>query len=399
LNTELDRRDFTKVCSASTLSALTCGLSETLAAETTAPRAAKPSYDCIVLGLGAMGSACLYQLARRGASVLGLEQFDIAHALGSSGGISRQTKVMPYLGGRYEPLIRRANENWQSLEKDSGQKVFHQCGYLQLGKNQQLPSAKATKIELYDESTLPDRFPQFQDLPRGTNGLFDHQGGLLRSELAIASHCHVALKQGAQIRAQEAVTDWSTDEDRVTVTTSRGKYRAKHLVLAAGAWNAKLVPQLRGKLHVTRLSLGWFAPETPAAFSVDKFPIWLHGAYYGFPVLPDFPGFKVAKHWHGDPTDPDKVDRTPNAADEQLVRNYLERHLPSTNGSVLAFKVCMYTHGGPWLGHLPGEKRVTFIAACNGGGFKFSSAYGEALADLATEGKTDLPVEFMALTG
>jgi sarcosine oxidase len=135
LNTELDRRDFTKVGSASTLSALTYGLSETLAAETAAPRAAKPSYDCIVLGLGAMGSACLYQLARRGASVLGLEQFDIAHAVGSSGGISRQTKVMPYLGGRYEPLIRRANENWQSLEKDSGQKVFHQCGYLQLGKS------------------------------------------------------------------------------------------------------------------------------------------------------------------------------------------------------------------------------------------------------------------------
>ena len=267
-----------------------------------------------------MGSACLYQLAKRGASVLGLEQFDIAHALGSSGGISRQTKVMPYLGGRYEPLIRRANENWQTLEK------------------------------------------------------------------------------GAQIRAQEAVTDWSTDENSVAVTTNRGKYRAKHLVLAAGAWNAKLVPQLRGKLHVTRLSLGWFAPETPAAFSVDRFPIWLHGAYYGFPVLPDFPGFKVAKHWRGAPTDPDNVDRTLNAADEQLVRSYVERHLPSTNGSVLAFKVCMYTNGGPWLGPLPGEKRVTFIAACNGGGFKFSSAYGEALADLATEGRTELSVDFMALS-
>ena len=88
MKTELDRRDFTKVCSASTLSALTCGLSETLAAETAAPPAAKRSYDCIVLGLGAMGSACLYQLAKRGASLLGLEQFDIAHVLGSSSGIS-----------------------------------------------------------------------------------------------------------------------------------------------------------------------------------------------------------------------------------------------------------------------------------------------------------------------
>ncbi|HIK93511.1 MAG TPA: N-methyl-L-tryptophan oxidase [Planctomycetes bacterium] len=398
MKTERDRRDFIKVCSASTLSALTAGLSETLAEEVADPSPAKPAYDCIVLGLGAMGSACVYQLAKRGASVLGIEQYDIAHALGSSGGISRQTKVMPYLGGPYEPLIRRANENWQSLEKDSGQKVFHPCGYLKLDVNQRLPkTVDRKKIELFDESKLGERFPQFKGLPRGTNGLFDHQGGLLRSELAIASHCHVALRQGAHIRAQEPVTGWTTDAESITVSTSRGRYRAKHLIIAAGAWNAKLVPQLHGKIQVTRLSLGWFAPKKPKSFSVASFPIWEHGSFYGFPVLPDFPGFKVAKHWRGDPTDPDKVDRRPNAADEKLVRDYLGRHIPSANGSVLAFKVCMYTHGGPWLGALPGEKRVSFIAACNGGGFKFSSAYGEALADLATQGRTDIPVGFMAL--
>ena len=127
MKTEIGRRRFLKSSSLGTLSALTCGLSDTLIAQTDEPPAAKPVYDCIVLGLGAMGSACLYQLAKRGADVLGLEQFDIAHALGSSGGISRQTKVAPYLGGKYEPLIRRANENWRALEKDSGQQVFHQA--------------------------------------------------------------------------------------------------------------------------------------------------------------------------------------------------------------------------------------------------------------------------------
>ncbi len=395
---ERDRRDFIKVCSAGTLSALTAGLSEALAEEVADPSPAKPAYDCIVLGLGAMGSACVYQLAKRGASVLGIEQYDIAHALGSSGGISRQTKVMPYLGGPYEPLIRRANKNWQSLEKDSDQKVLHPCGYLKLGVNQRFPkTVDQKKIELFDESKLGERFPQFQGLPPGTNGLFDHQGGLLRSELAIASHCHVALRHGAHIRAQEPVTDWIADSNSVTVSTSRGRYRAKHLIIAAGAWNAKLVPQLHGKIQVTRLSLGWFVPKKPKSFSIASFPIWEHGSFYGFPVLPDFPGFKVAKHWRGEPTDPDKVDRRPNEADEKLVRDYLGRHIPSANGSVLAFKVCMYTHGGPWLGALPGEKRVSFIAACNGGGFKFSSAYGEALADLATQGRTDIPVGFMAL--
>ena len=87
---------------------------------------------------------------------------------------------MPYLGGRYEPLIRRANENWRTLEKDSKQQVFHQCGYLQLGQNQPLRRGEGTKIELLDESALATRFPQFQKLPKGTNGILDHQGGLLR---------------------------------------------------------------------------------------------------------------------------------------------------------------------------------------------------------------------------
>ncbi len=397
------RRDFIKLGSATTLGVLTGGLATTLADEVANPASAKRTYDCIVLGLGAMGSACIYQLAKRGASVLGLEQFDIAHVLGSSGGISRQTKVAPYLGGPHGPLIQRANENWRSLEKDSGQQILHQCGWLDLGVNKRLSRVQAnsagTKIELLDESSLAARFPQFQNLPKGTSALLDHQGGLLRSELAIASHCHVALRHGAHIHAQEPVKEWSTDSDGVTVTTTRGAYRAKHLVIAAGAWNSRIVPQLDGKLVVTRLALGWFAPRDPGAFSLGRFPCWGSGAYYGFPVLPDFPGFKVAMHWGGRPTDPDKIDRTPSAADEKLIRDYLSDQLPSASGSVLALKVCMYTFGGPWLGSLPGKRHVTFIAACNGGGFKFSSAYGEALADLATTGKTDLPIGFMKPPG
>lgn len=356
-------------------------------------------YDVIVLGLGAMGSACLYHLAKGGARVLGIEQHDLAHALGSSGGLSRQTKVLPYLGGRSEPIIRRANENWIQLEKDAGQQVFHRCGYLRISNNQKLPDHPAAKsLDLLDAQALASRFPQFEKLPDGTNAILDPEGGLLRPELAIASHCHVALRRGAHIRAQEPVTDWRSDDAGVSVTTSRGHYRARHLVIAAGAWNGKLIPAFKDKLQVTRLTLGWFEPQQAEHFDIASFPIWEHGSYYGFPILPDYPGFKVAKHWRGDPADPETLDRRPGANDEKLVRSYLEKHLPSANGSITAFKVCMYVHGGPWLGLLPGQTRVSFIAACNGGGFKFSSAYGEALAELATEGRTSLPIDFMSPT-
>tara|TARA_B100000029_G_scaffold210185_1_gene207998 strand:- start:1117 stop:1599 length:483 start_codon:yes stop_codon:yes gene_type:complete len=159
-----------------------------------------------------------------------------------------------------------------------------------------------------------------------------------------------------------------------------------------------LVPSLDHKLQVTRLSFGWFSSEFPAEFVVNKFPTWEHGPFYGFPSAQSFPGIKIAKHWTGHPATPDQVDRKPNLIDEKMLRNYLQNHLPWVNNrTALSFKVCMYTHGGPFLDFLPDEKRVTFISACNGGGFKFSSAYGEALADLATKGETDLPIQFMTL--
>ena len=181
-----------------------------------------------------MGSACLYQLTKRGASVLGLEQFNIPHTLGSSSGISRQTKVAPYLGSRYESLILRANENWRTLEKDSKQNIFQQCGYLKLEINQKSVGTEWTNIEIVDEADLHHRFPQFQNLPDGTNGLLDHQGGFLRSEMAIASNCYVVLSRGAHIRTQTMVTGWKISTDVVKVMAEHGFYKAKHLVISVG---------------------------------------------------------------------------------------------------------------------------------------------------------------------
>ena len=131
---------------------------------------------------------------------------------------------------------------------------------------------------------------------------------------------------------------------------------------------------------------------------MNKFPTWEHESFYGFPSAQSFPGIKIAKHWTGHPATPDQVDRKPNLIGEKMLRNYLQNHFPWVNNrTALSFKVCTYTHGRPFLDFLPGEKRVAFISACNGEGFKFSSAYGEALADLATRGETDLLIQFMTL--
>ena len=171
-------------------------------------------------------------MTKRGASVLGLEQFNIPHALGSSSGISRQTKVAPYLGSRYESLILRANENWRTLEKDSKQNIFQQCGYLKLEINQKSVGTEWTNIEIVDGADLHHRFPQFQNLPDGTNGLLDHQGSFLQSEIAIAANCYFALNRGAHIRKRTMVTGWEISTDAVKVMTEHGFYKAKYLVIS-----------------------------------------------------------------------------------------------------------------------------------------------------------------------
>lgn len=391
------RRSIMQLASGGLLGITTRELAQALEAEVATPAPTRDAYDAIVIGLGAMGSACLSQLACRGASVLGLEQFDIAHTLGSSGGLSRQTKVLPYVGSRFEPIIRRANDNWARLEQDSGQRIFERCGWLLLGVGDRQPAAAvAATCQRIEPAALAERYPHFANLPIGTSAILDREGGFLRPELAIASQCRMALAKGAHIRAREPVTAWESDGAGVRVATEKGIYRARHLVVATGAWTGKLVPALRERLAVTRLTLGWFATRPGTDFSPAAFPTWCDGDYYGFPEADGFPGVKVAKHWRGDPADPDTIDRMPNTQDEKIVRGYLSRHLPGADGDVLALKVCMYVHGGPWLGPLPGHPRVTAIAACNGGGFKFSSAYGEALADFATTGRTELPVGFMA---
>jgi sarcosine oxidase len=379
--------------------ALPIGLHQSLVDATKTPPPIPHCYDTIVLGLGAMGSACIYHLAKRGNKVLGIEQFDLANELGSSGGISRQTKVAPYLGSDHEPIIHKANENWKILEKDSGQKIYYRCGWLDIESRSELSSEflnkSGSQIQLLSPKEVAKRYPQFENLPEERDSLFDPEGGSLLSELAIACHCRVALEKGAHLRSKESVAGWSSDSSGVTVKTCKGIYRAKHLIVSAGPWTENVLPQLKPRLNVTRLALGWFSIVGTDTFSVKSSPVWGYGDYYGFPVIADSPGVKVAKHWRGTPTKPDSLDRTPNADDQELLRRFLRENFPSVNNTLLATKICMYTHGGPWIDFVPGEKRVSFISACNGGGFKFSSAYGQALADMAMFGMTDLPVQFM----
>src|SRR3984957_1358478 len=92
------------------------------------------NFDAIVIGCGGMGSAACFELARRGTKVLGLEQFPLVHARGSSHGQTRIIRTAYAEHPDYVPLLRRAWERWYELEELCGVHFLTECGCLSIGR-------------------------------------------------------------------------------------------------------------------------------------------------------------------------------------------------------------------------------------------------------------------------
>ncbi len=376
-------------------------------------------YHTIILGLGAMGTAAAAHLARRlegsGEKILGLEQFDIPNSLGSSHGQSRLIRLAYYEHPDYVPLLRRAYALWRDLEQRTGISLLNITGGIYLGPPGHeliagsLRSAQQHNLphELLTPDALRQRYPQFH-VPSHFAVFYEPDAGFLQPEKAVAAHAALALRHGADLHSHEPALDWSATGDTVTVRTAHHTYHAQHLIVTAGPWTSRLLPFLSKDIVVTRQPMLWFWPKDPAAFSLGRFPCWCAatdqgGLVYGPPMLPGEPaplGLKVSHHFPGQPTDPDGLIRTPLPADADVSRATLAALLPAANGPLLTHRVCMYSNSPDHhflIDHHPHHKNVAFAAGFSGHGFKFASVIGEILADLATTGRTDHPVDFLRL--
>lgn len=362
-------------------------------------------HDVIVAGLGAHGSAAAYHLARRGRRVLGFDRFARGHTLASFGGLSRIIRLSYYEHPSYVPLLKRAWDLWRELERDGGESLLTQTGGLYVGPPEgelvsgSLASARLHDLEheVLDSAELKRRFPLF-DLERGWTGVLDARAGWLAPERCVATHLRLAERHGASLRFAEPVERWDRDGDGVRVTTAQGSHRAKHLVIAAGSWLPRLVPRLAPHLWVERSVLFWFEPRLELeAFA--KLPVYIvedtDRLYYGFPYDPAN-GLKLAGLHFGDRVDPDTVDREPRPADEERVRAWLRRRMPLANGERRRAQVCLYTNSPDGHFIIDRDGPVTYASACSGHGFKFATAIGEVLADLATSGRSSLDIGFLS---
>jgi sarcosine oxidase len=365
-------------------------------------------FDSIVVGVGGMGSAALYQLARRGQRVLGLERFTVPHTLGSSHGVTRIIRLAYYEDPAYVPLLRRAYELWRGLELAADEQLLHITGSVDAGPEIFEGSLRSCvehdlPHEVLTGAELRRRFPGYR-LPDAIDVLLQPDGGFLLPERCIEAHAREARRLGAELRDGERVLGWEPAGDGVRVDTERGAYEADRVVLCAGAWSEQVAKLAPGLVTAERQVLAWFHPYEPELFEPSRFPVFNlvvpEGRWYGFPVF-GIPGLKVGKYHHRDEAvDPDDFDRRPGPADEALLRTFVERYLPAGAGATSSLETCLFENSPDehfLLDAHPDCPQAIVAAGFSGHGFKFCSVVGEILADLALDGATPHEIGFLRL--
>jgi sarcosine oxidase len=369
--------------------------------------------DVIVLGVGAIGSAALYHLARRGRSVLGIDRHSPPHMFGSSHGETRITRTAIGEGVEYSALALRSHALWRDLERATGETLMMQCGCLVIAGHEASPirgvidflgnmqaAARQHGIphRLFESGAeIRSRFPQFA-VRDDERAFLDESGGCLFPEACIRAQLTLARQHGAALKTDTTVTRFTTSASGVRVECADGQsYEADRLLIAAGAWLPRLLgPPFQDMLRVTRQVLTWFEIRSRVElFSASRCPVFIwqvsgdaaiRSDIYGFPLIGDAgAGLKIAHEEDDDEVDPDHLERMVRADEiAHVYATYVAPFFPDVGPRCIKTDICLYTRspGARFVidAH-PEHPRILFASACSGHGFKHAPAIGEALAD------------------
>lgn len=382
------------------------------------------TYDTIILGLGAMGSAAAYQLAKRNNKVLGFDQFSPPHVYGSTHGDTRITRKAIGEGLEYTPLSLRAYDIWREIEKETGKDLLEITGGLIISSKSvksdkenffknTIEAAKKYNIqhEIINATEIRRRFPQFI-INDDEIGYYEYDAGFLRPEECIKANLLLAEKYGAEIHLNEKIVNFQERDGLVYVNTNCKEYVAKNLIVSAGAWLPSLLGnEFKHIFNIHRNLMFWFDVKNLKIenYLPGKFPIFiweLHGdskGIYGFPSI-DGPngGVKIASHQYMTTTRPDSVKREVTEDEiKEMYENYVKPYFPDLTEKCVKAVSCLYTNTpdkGFIIDKHPKYKNVILASPCSGHGFKHSSAIGEVLAELVTEGKTSIDISSFSIS-
>lgn len=372
----------------------------------------KHHHDILILGVGAMGSATLYTLARQGLDVCGVEQFGVAHDRGSAHGETRMIRKAYFEHPDYMPLLNRAYELWKSMQAECGETLFVNNGLLLAGPHHSqtirgLNACYAKHRLPHDRLTAPEamrRFPQFHLSPEA-EVFYDPAAGFLYAEKSVEQMVRLAQRHGAALHVNEKVHGWQADDHGVTLRTNRRTLHAEKLIVTSGAWAKNALAALGVEVQIWRKVLFWYRSSNLEDFGPERFPNFFvetdAGGFYGFPTINTF-GMKVGEHTLPDRVeDPEALNRALAPDDEPGILRFLSATFPQLTPRRTKFSVCMYTMTPDEhfiLDVHPQHANVVFGAGFSGHGFKFAPVIGEILGELAVQGTTRHPIEFLRLS-
>jgi len=365
------------------------------------------NYDVIIVGGGSMGIAAAYYLQKHQQNVLVVEQSTIPNTIGSHHGATRILRMGYGNGGQYVPILKEALQLWKDLEKETSKELYHPVGALSLGhKNStfvketiesslvhDLPHEQLTAAEMMDRYKgirIPDDFV----------GCYDPLSGFLMSETCIKTYKEEAIKLGATVLENTAVTKINTVATHPVVETSSAIYETRKVIVTAGAWNGKLLADFELPMKPVRKTIGWY--ETDGQTYTNDFPVFvfdtLHdGHFYGFPDY-DGKGLKIGRMEGGDTVNPDAMERVFTDQDSEELESFTSNYLPKVSSRRLDGKVCLFTNTPDddfIVDFLNEQKNVIVAGGFSGHGFKFASVIGDILREMAIEGSTSRNIDYL----
>ncbi|UCR85472.1 N-methyl-L-tryptophan oxidase [Pseudomonas chlororaphis] len=382
-----------------------------------------PEFDVVVVGLGAMGAATLYQLAKRGLKVAGIDRFAPPHDQGSSHGDTRITRQAVGEGAAYVPLAIRAQQIWRELEAEQDERLFEQCGVLVMTSSATPTGQDGTpdftentlalarqfgiEHEVLDATQIRLRFPQFAPIHDSALGYFEPGGGYVRPERCIEAQLNLARQLGATLITGETVLGIDSDPGRVQVTCQNRRISAAKVVVCAGMWSSQLLGEPFDRLlRVCRQTLYWYQLAEPLIFPERSPSFIVHGASdeqtcYGFPPIPGEGSMKIATEQYNETSTPDSLDRQVSAAQsEAMYRDLVLANIAGVTPQLVKSAVCAYTltpDSHFIIDEHPRLANVTVVSACSGHGFKHSAAIGEALAQRLVDGRSKIDLSAFSL--
>ncbi|MCG8448953.1 MAG: N-methyl-L-tryptophan oxidase [Pirellulales bacterium] len=367
-------------------------------------------WDTIVVGTGGVGSAALWQLARRGGKVLGLDRFPPGHTQGSSHGQTRIMRQAYFEHPDYTPLLLECYRLWDDLAARVGKQLYYEVGVLEIGPAEgivvsgvlQTAAEHKLDVEQLAAEEIEYRWPELR-VPGQLVGVLEPRAGYLLVEECVKAHLEAAQTCGAEIRTGIEVQGWEAGPP-VRVRTSADEFAAHRLLITAGAWADQLLLNLGLDLEVRRKSMFWYPTPGNHYQATTGFPGFLYelpeGVFYGLPQH-DARGVKLAEHSGGQRVeDPLTVNREILAEDRERIERFARQCLPNLTLPMQEHSVCMYTMSADehfLVDRHPDCDCVLFAAGLSGHGFKFAPVLGQALADLALEETTELPIEFLSI--